>query len=99
MAISVGVPNSILGRVQWLEVVILIHPFLLDMSLYTLHQLHIHVRIQEETLWCESVLPSPDFPAVHTCRLGLQPMWPYAHTLGYTASVGAHPGMQIIVMH
>ena len=52
-----------------------------------------------EKLWCESVLPSPDFPAVHTCRLRSQPMWAYIHASGYVASVGTHPGMPIIVTH
>ena len=39
MAISVEVPNSILSRAQWLEVIIPIHPFLLDVPLYALCQL------------------------------------------------------------
>ena len=81
------------------KVVISIHPFLLDIPLYALCQLHIHIGIQGKTLWFESVLPSPDFPAVHTCRLGSQPMWAYTHTSGYVASVSTHPGTPINVMH
>ena len=73
--------------------------FLLDIPSYVLHQLHIRIGIQWKTLWYESILPSPGFPAVHTYRLGSQPRWAYTHAFGYVASVGTHSGMPINVTH
>ena len=80
--------------------IIPIHPFLLDIALYALHQPACTCRDPRgKTLWCKSVLPFPEVPAVHTWWLGSQPRWAFAHTLDYMASIGAHPGMPRIVMH